>query len=82
MFIFSPLAVTTEELQTILDWKFAFYNRNNNDDVLEDGDFVHFRDEVYELINTKTFVKQLKKKIDTNDNDKLSKTEWNDFYGE
>ena len=68
-----------EELRKAFgDWKFEFYDSNNNG-LIEAIESNTFKQEIVKLVKVKTFQTQLDEVIDTDKDGKYSKVEWKTF---
>ena len=73
------LDISSDELSKILEWKFNYYDDNNNG-IIESIEASRFIGEVYNLIKLKTFREQLENAIDVDSNTKFSQHEWSSFF--
>ena len=68
-------------LETILNWKFEHYDKNN-DRSLQDLELEHLFKDIYDLIKVKTFKIQLRQLLNPQDDYSVKMNEWIEYFTE
>ena len=71
--------MSNAQKETILGWKFNYYDRND-DDILHRVEEFIFHDELAEFFGCNSFFKHLNELTDKNGDNEISLQEWNDLF--